>query len=248
MQSVNNKTSTSDVRHEHEKHRPDVILLRSDVIGLILLAIVAFIVITGTVANVWVNKDSYSIKFFTESLLSFLVFIVVTLQVVIYEQQRRIMQQTADSVAIGERAYIGLENWQYGGHDDIEKTITITANVINGGRTPAWNLSVKSQKFRGDEPANLPNWEEAEGSYPAFYRPNAPKIQGFVFRNVSNDEFMAIESGTKKLFIDGECRYTDYIGTKMVFAFGYTHERGKKPRIVIRYEEHREDIQKDSKA
>src|SRR6185369_9400720 len=97
MQTVSTQTEPDTVSQNNKPKRPEIVLSITQARGLVVLAIVAFIVIVGLVARYLVNEHSASIKFFTEALFSFAALLVIISQAVIYWQQAMFMKQQVRS-------------------------------------------------------------------------------------------------------------------------------------------------------
>src|SRR5687768_8097828 len=100
-----------------------------------------FVVAGLLFASYFVKDGSERAKFLADSFLSAFVLGAVIVQAIIYHHQRKIMAQQIENARISERAYIGIvtvvtENQIAGKHPVVRIT------VVNGGRTPAYNLKM----------------------------------------------------------------------------------------------------------
>jgi len=77
---------------------------------LVSLLILMAVIVVLIVASRWLNTSiSDRVQFVTANLLNALIFAAIVAQVVIYRNQRDIMQRQADSFDIVERAYVGIK-------------------------------------------------------------------------------------------------------------------------------------------
>jgi hypothetical protein len=225
MQHNQNQAPANGVCQENDKHRPEIILSRQDVIGMVFLAIVVFGVAVGYVAHYWVNERSYSIKFFTEAMFSFLALIIVALQVFIYNQQRQIMQRQLDNAAISELAYIGIDDMMLVEPSPLAANQFIRVRMIfrNGGKTPAWGFRSRSQIVVSDG-----TLEEIIKRFPiepkkrggGFVIAGQQKAVDTLFDFKLTDKQLAqVTDKTMKFFILTKVTFRDYLGQRHEMSF-----------------------------
>ncbi|HKG45163.1 MAG TPA: hypothetical protein VKB02_00435 [Pyrinomonadaceae bacterium] len=107
---------------------------------LVSLLILMAVIVVLIVASRWLNTSiSDRVQFVTANLLNALIFAAIVAQVVIYRNQRDIMQRQADSFDIVERAYVGIKEMLVE-QMEVGKPLIVMIVFQNGGRTPAWDV------------------------------------------------------------------------------------------------------------
>jgi hypothetical protein len=152
--------------------------------------------------------------------ISGLLTLIVLDQLVIYWQQRNIMDKTADYTKIGERAYMGiravtLEKFGLG------KEPVLGLKFVNGGRTPAWNVSVGISFGMGTRfPTERPRIKSESNLLPAGIDQEVQIQIPVVITAVIIKELM---DETTKMFIRGEVQFRDAWNDKRKFYFNLVY-------------------------
>lgn len=191
------------------------------------LALYGSVITSGLLlVTVWYfNTGEERAKFLAEGVSGAVILAVIIVQTIIYQQQRNLMAQQLDATAIAERAYLGFD--QIGIVNPIaNETIVIQAMLVNGGRTPARDVDRKIRVGLVAPPADPPfDWSDAI---------NQPSESGISFMpagkktlitfprilEVAKKDFSDFEAGKRHVYVDGQIRFTDYLGKRQVFAFG----------------------------
>jgi len=152
---------------------------------------------------------------------------VITAQAIIYQQQRKIMdqqvQQSERSLRISERAYVGVASIT---PDFDRKEVLIM--IENIGKVPARNVNVEAHAYRqlAGQPSGSVNgstkYFEA-GSVQLF--PGSLKMAVVVpMPNMRPEEAKGILTGTDNFYVAGTIKYEDGFGgfDRTNFAFRYT--------------------------
>lgn len=148
-----------------------------------------------------------------------LIFAAILLQALIYSRQWAVMQEQRDITTIAERAYLGIKDVSIR-NPIMNNTLFISGIIFNGGRTPALRVERKFQIGLVQEPRPF-DWDAC------IERADFSSIPGGVPRRVSFPElpfslkeFADFEAGTRSIHVDGEFRFTDFMGVRQIFAFG----------------------------
>jgi hypothetical protein len=158
------------------------------------------------------------------------------------EQTRLIARQVELSV-ISERAYLLLRKWMTPRFQN--GFLILEARLINGGRTPAWDvcghtrIGVERQP-RPPFPAALSDEQEgsmlnAEKSFAIAADEDA--LLPFTPLEVTDAQIKLLEEGQMHIFVDGVSRYFDSLGDKHFYTYGFTLRLGDAG-VTPRYERH----------
>jgi len=200
------------------------------------VATLIVLVILGIVAHFRVNEHSESIRFFTVNTLSWLVFVAVVTQIIIYKKQWEAMQNTLKEMRISRelenRAWVGLKKIEV--EQRPEGGVHLNGFYVNSGNTPA-NVLIK---FKGEMRKQPPPNDidlgpyEAKGSNLALfphveYQSVIASLEGLP---ISNNP----KSYTDAWYIYGRLEYEDIFGHPHVTKFCYqTVEVGRGPEGQI---------------
>jgi hypothetical protein len=153
--------------------------------------------------------------------------------------QAALIARQLDALIASERAYVaidefGLRNLEIG-QAPIAKVI-----LVNGGRTPAWQLNVQAAFNVGEHPGEF-SWDED------FERPGGTfflaagqtiPIELPVTLNLFAEIFSLLEAGKISLFLAGEIRYLDWMGSLHIQEFGAAYDFSARD-FTQRYNRHR---------
>jgi hypothetical protein len=197
-------------------------------------------------AYYYVSKDSVRAQFWVGFMFSFVALVVVAVQVVIYAQQAEFMRQQAKAssqlielMVITECAYMRIGNWKPPRICD-KGRLHIEARLRNSGRTIAWDVTsgcrlVKVGKQPPTELPLIPTGEKTWNTYGAIDSTESMAIQ-FKPLKVTEEQANAINQGEIDIFVDGVCRYSDSMGGRSYYTYGFT--LNYKRNITPRYERH----------
>jgi len=169
---------------------------------------------------------------------------VMRAQLEAMKEQATVMQRQLDAMAVTERAYVVIETPRIG---PVEiPTISITADVMNAGRTPAFNLTTKTQTqlFRpGDKltgPTDWKGWPEDRPSN--MLAAGARMTIAFTPLDVTPEVADFLISGHTRVFIDAQFRYTDLTNKQHILQIGYAIEfEDNEGYAVLLYEQRQEE-------
>jgi hypothetical protein len=169
-------------------------------------------------------------------------------QVSAMQGQLELMKSQMAHSAVRTRAYLGIKGVGIV-NPIVNQTIVIFANLFNGGQTPAWSVEQKFQVGLVEGPPRPFNWfAEANqvsdaGLTSTFFPAGAEKRITFPeILNVTEEAFAEFEGGKRTIYVDGEIRFTDHIGSKQVFAFGMLSTARDNGQFRERYQhQHDED-------
>jgi hypothetical protein len=167
------------------------------------------------------NEITERAKFITVNALSVFVLVAIAIQALIYKQQREIMEKAADYTKIGERAYIGIRAVSFEGFGGLGKKPRLGIRFLNGGRTPAWNVSVGMKVSIGTTfPTEKPQVVNESNLLPAGVDQEVwPEIPVIVTREILND----IMEEKVKFFVRGEVHFKDAWNNKRTFYFNLVY-------------------------
>ena len=187
--------------------------------GICIAAIWVFLALL-LVAVFWPNLSERT-KFFVGNFFNLLIAFAVIAQVLIYRKQWQVMERQWEAVReqtknareafyIGERAYIHVQDMLMS--SITANPISIKANLLNAGRTPAWNVHCTTDIVLGppdhDPPPHnqKPSFLKGEGS---FIPTGAVQEVRMTFPGfpISATEVKSIEAGILTIFIVGSIRY-----------------------------------------
>jgi hypothetical protein len=149
------------------------------------------------------------------------------------EQQSGLFNKQIDIMIRNECAYIGIISWEF--TEPIENTIVILGKFVNGGRTPAWDfrrqfMVMGGPPVRNDVCLHPIFGSRADGKL-ALLTENSPPtmlVAGgeTIFSTepvkVDTEKMRKFKAGEFWIFVDGECLYSDTVGTRWLYKFGYT--------------------------
>jgi hypothetical protein len=173
-------------------------------------------------------------------------------QVEVMNQQADVMKRQLEAMAISERAYLSINNISINPIKQ-DRVLTITADLVNAGRTPAFNLTSKTQTTMhrfGDTVRPITEWEKCPEDTTASMLAAGGKIHIDFAPVPGMTQQIAdfLNSGHYKLFSDAQYRYVDFIGTPQVLEIGYVFEfEDEGSRAVMLYQRHREEKQEREK-
>jgi hypothetical protein len=124
-------------------------------------------------------------------------------------EQAEVMKRQLEAMAISERAYLSIENITI---NPIKTHIlTITADIVNAGRTPAFNLTTKTQTaiFRYGDTLRPPTaWDQClEDKTASMLAAGGRTHMDFApISGMTQQMADFLNSGHSQLFIDAQCR------------------------------------------
>src|SRR5215212_4510255 len=178
-------------------------------------------------------------NFIAQNGLSLFIFLAVIAQALIYFSQRNlmhrqweamqgqlgIMRKAQESLAIGERAYLVVEDIAF-----VEKgeRPQIVLTLFNGGRTPAFKVNSETEASIGP-PRKPPNGKLKSFGHPhgekAIVPANTKKLMVGNFPNftVTPSEWQTVDAKTAEFYVRGVVYYVDFQDTKrsIPFCVGY---------------------------
>lgn len=191
---------------------------------------IAGVLILAAVAR-WLPNMKERMKFFTESALGWLVFVIVAVQAYIYQWQAKIMRE---ALIIGERAYVGVHSIA----EDFKKE-RIILTVENTGNIPAEDLKIAGYVWviipRGVGLASLRNplFESANCTFNQTFR-NIKLFRGNLKSRITIDLFKitltnktyipSVAGGHGTLWLIGSIEYNDGFVPGQVSHFAFTYE------------------------
>ena len=117
------------------------------------VATTIFLIVLGVTAYFRVNEHSERIRFFTVNTLSWIVFMAVVTQIVIYKKQWHAMRDTLSEMKtsreLTNRAWIGVKSIEI--EENPDGGIKIIAAFLNSGATPA-NVTIQLKGEPRTEP------------------------------------------------------------------------------------------------
>jgi hypothetical protein len=145
-------------------------------------------------------------------------------QLAAMEHQTAISQQMVDnakeSFYLSERAYIGLKTFK------IESLLPDQSPVlkmlfINGGKTPAWNVTIQMALNVGTEPNLSRDWTRGEPTDSEAFVPAGETFNGSSIQPepLPAKSVTAVENEIAKLFVVGVCKYKDMMKRDRVYPF-----------------------------
>jgi fumarate reductase subunit D len=228
-----------------------------------IFAAAGIFIVVLLLLSIYLPYMSERIKFFTLNALSISVLAAIVVQAYIYRRQWETMERQGKSMhgqlatmnrqadvmanqleamAISERAYLSIENLSI--LPITTNVLTITGDIVNVGRTPAFEITTKTQSAIlpiGTTP--LLDWSACrEDETTALLGAQKAQHLDFVaIQNVTQETVDALNMGVAKVLIDAECRYRDFIGKRQVFTVGFIFDVGsnRKSRAMVRYQNHR---------
>jgi hypothetical protein len=146
-----------------------------------------------------------------------LLFVVVLCQTLIYIQQRNIMRQQIEHAKITERAYLGLRTAITEGYD-LGVIPVVRVTLINGGRTPAYEVKAGGILSIGDRFPEHPEITEKESQT---FLPSGGHINfNFPFHAPLTAKLVSIiSSGEWKVFLHMAAHFVDVWGNKQIVIF-----------------------------
>ncbi len=144
-------------------------------------------------------------------------------QVRAMQGQLDIMREAQESLAIGERAYLIIEDLAF-----IEKSDhpRIAFTLFNGGRTPAFEVTSDTEAYLGVEPPtgrlqSLGHPHGEKGFMPAGTKKQAEG--SFPYFTMTPAKWQAVNAETVKFFVRGVIRYKDFqdIERELPFCVGF---------------------------
>jgi hypothetical protein len=184
------------------------------------------LVVAGLLIASYFAKDGADrAQFLASSFLSAFVLAAVIVQAVIYHQQRKIMAQQIENARISERAYIGIEKVATESYEVGATHPVVRVTVVNGGRTPAYNLKMPGHltvtraelPYPHERPESsdkatesfLPSGHKTTFSYP-FFAPLVPWTAQWA---------QAINSKEYFVYLHIEAQFVDAWGDQHVRSF-----------------------------
>jgi hypothetical protein len=164
--------------------------------------------------------------FFMGSLLNACIVIAIVFQAFIYRKQwdamqgqLAVMREAQKSFAIGERAYLIIEDVAF-----IEKGIhpRLLYTLYNGGRTPAFNVRSETEASLGTEPPTdkLRSLGHPHGDTVDMPAGTRKQVQGTNPKfSVTNAQWGAVNAGSLTFFVRGIFRYKDFQDIERVLPF-----------------------------
>lgn len=146
--------------------------------------------------------------------------VIIAFQTKIYWQQRQIMQSQIDQARISERAYLGVAEI---GLTDlvVGKVPSITANIQNAGRTPAWKVKAPA-KISLLKAGTVPAPERITSKFAGdgVLAAGGSRKAVYLFGEVCDEPtYHGIENRTLSVFIQGEIWYEDAWGQEHSVPF-----------------------------
>lgn len=184
-------------------------LVSQEVVGYLVLIIVAFGVGVGYFAFNYVTKDSERLKFWVGFMFSFTALVVIIVQSVIYVQQAAFMREQINLTRIAERGYVGIEKARLVNGLTIGERPIVRITFRNGGRTPIWSMRHPTRiKIGTTFPPGRPIQFPGEGG--GFLPAGLTRDTEYIINKVVTQEFVDdITSGRVKIFINGENHFKD---------------------------------------
>jgi hypothetical protein len=200
------------------------------VVGVLVLAIVARCL----------PDMKERMKFFTDSSLGWLVFVIVAVQAFIYRQQAKIMGIT---LMVGNRSQMDIDNIEMTTDDNLE---TVVLEIGNIGRVPAdeirvW-VTVFHQVFKNyTKPLNGARPRHQQGYFWDFGRsklfPGELRITLYVpVHKHFAKELAIVNAGRARFIVQVKILNKDGFGSyESEFAFRFTVQTGTKPAKWLLY-------------
>lgn len=158
--------------------------------------------------------------------ISGFVALVVVWQSWIINQQRKMADRQVWETYLAERAYLGLLTTEVSDLRPNERPL-VTTKIINGGRTPAWNVSLQIKWSIGTE-ENVRPWTPGAGTSPHLMvagETNTTKTR--LEQTLSEKNIQVLEDDSMRLFITVQCRYVDFKGEHREVSFPGVYDRIK---------------------
>ena len=158
--------------------------------------------------------------------ISGFVALVVLWQAWIYNEQRKMADRQMWQTYLAERAYIGLLTLEVSDLRPHERPL-IHTHIINGGRTPAWNVSLQIKWSIGTEEV-VRLWTPRAWTSPHFLaagQTNTTKTR--LEQTLSERNIQVIEDESMQLFVTVQCRYVDFKGEQRDISFPGVYDRIK---------------------
>ena len=209
-------------------------------VWIVIFTGVLFAYVALVLVSVYHPYLTERVKFGTETGLSLAILIFVIVQAFITNRQWQVMdgqleamqaqsaliKQQVDLAVINERAYLRLRSWEAPRFEG--SFLILGARIMNGGRTPAWEVCGHTRVGVDYEPAPYP-------LVPSEDEESLLDAQPFLVIGASEDAMLPltplkvrdqqirlVKDGHMKIFVDGVCRYLDSLGGKQFYTYGFT--------------------------
>jgi hypothetical protein len=148
---TNNNSSEANKQDDSTSHAT----IRAKFSGLRLIIVAGCILVLALLfLSIYLPYLTERVKFFTVNLLSLLVLAAIAVQAYIYRKQWEVMQgqlgvmretiaENRRNFYVIERAYVSISHIQFTDNPETEQMRTIQIEIINGGRTPAWDVRMR---------------------------------------------------------------------------------------------------------
>ena len=152
-----------DISDEHQEHWKYIRSVSAPV--WVIWSVCLFAAFAGFVAHYYVDENSVKIRFFADALFSFAALAIIVTQAVIYSQQRDVMKEQQEMLAISQRAYVGIEDGRLVRPLAVGESPHLRMKFRNGGSTPAWAFRSHYRLVVTDQPL-----QEAQSEFPVQFQ------------------------------------------------------------------------------
>lgn len=144
------------------------------------------------------------------------------------ETSRDALEHSKEILAVSERAYIGLRGMNFVEPFSIGSQPEVKIKLINGGRTPAFNISAKMAFLIRQNTAEFPDDFDKASDKIQIYLIPAGEIRTVEYSHkdfiVDKNTYEQITNGLVKLFVVASIYYEDFLKTKQVFTLCAVYE------------------------
>jgi len=158
--------------------------------------------------------------------ISGFVALVVFWQAWIYNEQRKMADRQIWQTYLAERAYIGLTSLEVSDLRPNQQPY-FQVRLINGGKTPAWNLSMQIHWNIGVLPI-ASAWNPDYGTSHTFVAAGqSHKGRQRLEVRLSEENVRVLEDDSMQFFATVQCRYVDFKGEPREASFPGVYDRSK---------------------
>lgn len=158
--------------------------------------------------------------------ISGLVALLVLWQAWIYNELRKMANRQNWETYLAERAYIGLRALEVSDLHPNKKPF-MRLKLVNGGKTPAWNVTLQIKWNIGPEPVFRP-WNPDFGTSHMFLaagETNTSKAR--LEPRLTEGSVRGLEDDSMKFFATIQCRFVDFRGERREATFSGAYYRDK---------------------